>query len=105
MSTVVNLPEGAPGDSCDARDLVLHMQHSGCDYIVIGAQQDVLANHRKTYSLDYWLRVNCTTRIDTMQATRELVDGLVATELLHRDSVTDPNTGRRVNCLRLNSAR
>ena len=72
--------------------------------IVIGAQQDVLAKHRKEYSLDYWLRVNCTERRDTMQATGELVDRLVGTELLYRDKVIDPQTGQLVNGLRLSSA-
>ena len=61
MNTIVDLPYGKPGDSCDARMLVSHIEHLGCDYIVIGAQQVKLAKHSKTYSLDHWLRVNCTT--------------------------------------------
>ena len=105
MNTVVKLPEGAPGDSCDARELVSHIERSGRDYIVIGAQKFALAKHSKAHSLDYWLRVNCTARSDTMQATRELVNRLVATGLLFKDKVTDPNTGRHVNCLRLSSGR
>ena len=105
VNTVVALPEGGPGAFCNARDLVEHIESSGCNSIVIGAQTDVLANHRKKYSLDYWLRVNCTERKDTMQATGELVDRLVGTELLYRDNVIDPHTGNRVNGLRLTSAR
>ena len=105
MNTVVELPEGAPGDSCDATELVSQIERSGRDYIVIGAQQFALAKHSKPHSLDYWLRVNCTARSDTMQATRALVDRLVGTGLLFRDKMIDPNTGRRVNCLRLSSAR
>ena len=35
---MVELPEGAPGDSCDPIELVSHIECSGCDYIVIGAQ-------------------------------------------------------------------
>ena len=105
MNGVIALPEGAPGDTCDVRALVAHVERSGCDCIVIGAQRDVLARHSKAYSLDYWLRVNCTARSDTMQATTELVDRLVATGLLYRDPVTDPHTGRSVNGLRLSSSR
>lgn len=37
-NTMVELPEGAPGDSCDPIELVSHIECSGCDYIVIGAQ-------------------------------------------------------------------
>ena len=105
MNTLIELPEGGSGASCNARDLVGYIERSGCNSIVIGAQQDVLAKHRKKYSLDYWLRVNCTDRSNTMQATGELVDRLVGTGLLYRDKVIDPHTGRRVNGLRLSSAR
>ena len=105
MNTVVALPEGGPGAFCNAKDLVKHIERSGCNSIVIGAQQDVLAKHRKKHSLDYWLRVSCTERKDTMQATVELVDRLVGTGLLYRDKVIDPHTGRHVNGLRLSSAR
>ena len=102
---MVEIPEGAPGDSCDPIELVSHIECSGCYYIVIGAQGCTLAKHSKAHSLDYWLRVNCTARSDTMQATRELVDRLVGTGLLYRDKVTDPQTGQPVNCLRINSTR
>ena len=104
MNTIVALPEGGPGAVCDAEDLVRHIQCQGWTYIVIGAQKDVLAKHRKKHSLDYWLRVNCTERSDTMQATTEMVDRLVETGLLCRDDkVLDPCTEQCVKGLRLSS--
>ena len=105
MNTVIAVPEGAPGDTCDVRALVAHVEKSGCDYVVIAAQRDVLARHSKAHSLDYWLRVNCTARSNTMQATHALIDQLVSTGLLYRDKVTDPHTGRSVGGLRLSWAR
>ena len=83
MNTIVELPEGGPGSVCDAKDLVRHIQCQGSTYIVIGAQKDALARHKKRHSLDYWLRANCTERSDTMQATTEMVDRLVGTGLFH----------------------
>ncbi len=105
VNTVIELPEGGPGTSCNVIDLVEYIKSSGCNSIVIGAQKDVLAKHKKSYSLDYWLRVNCTERSDTMQATSQLVDRIVGTKLLYRVKVRDPHTGMAVNGLRLSSAR
>ncbi len=102
MNTIVKLPEGGPSAACDVKDLVRYFQSRAMTYIVIGAQKDILAKHKKRYSLDYWLRVNCTERSDTMQATTEMVDLLVGTGLFCRDDeVLDPCTGRLVKGLRL----
>lgn len=105
VNTVIELPEGGPGASCNVIDLVEYIKGSGRNSIVIGAQKDVLDRHKKRYSLDYWLRDNCTERKDTMQATHELVDRIVGTKLLYRAKVIDPHTGKSVNGLLLRSAR
>lgn len=82
---MIDLPYGG-GARFDEQDLVDYIRSftPTRDYIIIGKQTDVLAKHRKKYSLDYWLRQRCPNR-DTMQAVGSVIDALVATGLFVAD--------------------
>ena len=98
MATWIRLPHGGPGAGFWSGDLVAHIKASGRDYIVEGAQHDVLARHRKPHSLDYWLRTHATTRSDTNQMVREVARDLVATGLFREVCRPCPDSARHRNC-------
>ena len=96
---MIDLPHGG-GPRFNEHDLVDYLRASR-DYIIIGAQKDVLAKHHKPNSLDYWLRKR-SRRPDTMQAVDSVIDALVATGLFTKeDSLLCPDSGRKCKGLRL----
>src|ERR1019366_992142 len=91
------------GAQFNENDLLDHIRasHPPRDYIIIGAQKDVLAKHHKPNSLDYWLR-KCSRRPDTMQAVDSVIDALVATGLFTKeDNLPCPDSGRKCKGLRI----
>jgi hypothetical protein len=104
MDTWIKLPFGGRGAGFQVRDLVAHIKTSGRDYIIEGAQKDVLAEHRKPHSLDYWLRTHATSRSDTMQMVTEVEAALVTTGLFRSAERRCPQTGRKCKALELTDA-
>ena len=99
---MIDQPYGG-GSQFNEYDLVEYIRasHPARDYIIIGAQKDTFANHRKRHSLDYWLRRR-SRRPDTMQAVDSVIDALVATKLFTKaDNLVCPDSGRECKGLRL----
>jgi hypothetical protein len=78
--------------------LIRHVKTLPGKAIVIGAQKVSRRDHAKHHSLDYWLRDHAN-QPDQMQATRGLVDKIVASGKFQRVSVICPTSGRRVAAL------
>ena len=76
--------------------LLRHLIDVGRSYIVTGSQHDVLNRHTNPHSLDYWIRTNVARSKDTCNATKELIDQLIASGLFeHRDGLINPASGRK----------
>lgn len=96
----IDLPHGGRGARFNVATLIEHLRRSGLTHIVVGGQNVRLRDHRKPRSLDYWLRTQVARSPDTKQATRAVVDALVATgRLERRRDLPCPESGRR--CLSL----
>ena len=101
LMTWISLPYGGPDAGFNAVDLKNHMVENGLDCIIQGHTACTLAEHPKRHSLDYWLRDKHTTRRDTMQAVRDVIDQLEATGMFYSTQCTCPQSGRRCNALAL----
>lgn len=83
-------------------DLVRHIQESGRDYIIEGGVNCALADHPRPRSLDYWLRENFARNKETRQATRDVVEQLLATGVFEETGdLRCPDTGEHSLGLRL----
>ena len=94
MATWIRLPHGGSDSGFYAEVLVAHIASSGRDYIIQGQQNCILAEHSKPHSLDLWLRQNYTHLKDTKQATNEVIDALLATEMFQERDLICPDSGR-----------
>lgn len=96
---LINLPYG--NSSFDSDMLIEYITNSGWDYIIQGHTACSLADHPKTDSLDYWLRINFTERRDTMQGVNEVINQLVATGDFEAGRFLCPNSGRMCKGVRI----
>lgn len=85
----------------DEMELVAYIKSCKRNYIVQGQQACSLKNHTKPQSLDYWLR-QFAKNPDTKQAENSILDDLVKTGMFVREtSLVCPDSGRKVQGLRL----
>jgi hypothetical protein len=80
------------------RELIQRQQSQ----IVIGHQTDNLAEHNKTYSLDYWIRTQIVPEYqNTMQAVTGVINQICETGLFEQIQAIDPNTKRQCGYISL----
>ena len=94
MDTMIELPFGGPGASFDAHVLRKHILDTGRMHIIQGQQNCSLKSHTKPNSLDVWLRKNFAQNSDTKQATNEVIEQLVKTEVFCEGKFKCPDSGR-----------
>ena len=101
VATSIELPHGGSAARLYVDDLIQHLRESGRDYIIQGQTSCSLANHPKPNSLDVWLRKKCTSRSDTKQAVKDVVDQLIATRLFKVEKLRCPDSGTFCKGIRL----
>jgi hypothetical protein len=98
---MIELPHGGPGASFRVDALIQYINDSGRDYIIQGQVHCVIADHPKPHSLDYWLRNNYAQNSDTAQASNEVIEALIATELFERGDFNCPDSGHECQGVKL----
>lgn len=99
----IRLPHGGRDASFPVEDLVEHVRASGRKYMIVGGQNCLLADHTKPRSLDYWLRTRYARAAGTKQATKAVVEEVVATGRFEVRRERCPDSGRLCKALALRS--
>ena len=74
--------------------LITHMKKSNRNYIIIGSEKSTLNKHKKSQSLDYWLRTKIAGRDkDIMQSSIKVVKQIIATGKFKGGKYKCPETG------------
>ena len=95
QSGKIGLPYGEPQAGFPIQDLIDHLQAMNRDYIIIGGANCTFTEHTKLQSLDYWIRKNYTSRKDTRQAVKEVIENLVVSgRFEEREDLICPDSGR-----------
>ena len=96
----IGFPYG--GGHFEIQDLVEYVECSERDYVIGGGCNQVRSLHKKTESLDHWLRTR-SNRPDSRQVTKKLLQDIIETGYFtyEEKSLPCPTNGRRCNGLRL----
>ena len=82
MNGIISLPHGGSGAGFSIKELVQHFNTNNLNYIIIGNSHLTYTNHKKSHSLDVWLRnLNNVNSKDTCQAVNVVIEEIVSTGL------------------------
>lgn len=82
MENKINLPYGGPGAGFKVAELITLLQQRNVDFIIVGSQYVILADHTKPASLDVWLRMKVSKSYsNTRQACVKVINDLIGTGL------------------------
>jgi hypothetical protein len=82
VDRLINLPHGGIGANFGINELVHYFKVKKLAYIIIGNSHLSYANHKKTHSLDVWLRNHKTVNSrDTCKAVNIVINEIVSTGL------------------------
>lgn len=94
-------PYGGPGARFHVDTLIQHVKESGRSYIIQGQTQCGFSAHRKSQSLDFWLRKNFAKSRDIKQAVNDVIRQIVSTVFFEEGEFPCPDSGSLCKGIRL----